>query len=1804
MATNLGEKSPKLSDISPEFQLKVDNDRKVLIRKRGTVKAKLTSFKKYINSLSDNVLSEVQLTELKFRMSRAKTLLSEFELLQDDINSHFETDTDSESLEEFESDYYTTIARAQCIIGCDNLSENQKYTPSGKLDFIKLPTISIPEFDGSYEHWLEFRDTFQSLIHNSKEITDIQKFHYLKSALKANASLVIDSLQFSADNYTIAWELLMNRYNNSRLLVHNHLKSLFSMPTLTKEIPSQLRKLIDNVLKNLRALKILGEPTEHWDTIIIYLVVSKLDQVTEREWEQHKCSLLSKHNDSNSKLTVENLLQFLKGRAEMLETLNVSHSRNALNFNSQSQDKKKYFTNSQVSQHTPKIQCNIASNKSADSKLKDKKSFNKYLCFMCNSQHPLYSCQQFLNLTLIDRLKLVKEKGLCENCMRLGHSSIECRYGPCRKCEQKHNSLLCDKSTINISESNTVTLLSSRNELNTDELFTNHSSVSESHAHNQANQSNQVNADVHAHTSSSRSNVLLSTALIKIPDRKGIYHDARAVLDSGSERCFITKSLCDKLDAQIIQSTQTINGVGSSVTQCTQSCNIEFKAQIGHFSSRMNCIVLPKITSNLPSITFSRIEFDIPDNVTLADPYFFESLPIDVLIGADLFWNLLSEGKIKLSNGSFLQNTKLGWIVSGLVKPNTKKSHSKNIKCFFTQTLNEPSSLENQLRKFWEIEEVSSCSIKALSDEERACEEHFVNTTTRSENGKFCVRIPFKSSPSTLGETRKTAENRFYALEKRLERNPEYKKMYTDFIHEYIRLGHMTKVHTYGSIHYFMTHHGVFRPLATTTKLRVVFNGAEPSSNGISLNDLQMVGPPIQGDLIAILLRFRENEYVACADIEKMYRCVLVAEDQRDLQLILWRDNPSEPLGVYQLNTVTYGTASAPFLSCRCLKQLADEVDAGSSMKSTQPQHDVDPDVAYTIRENFYVDDLVIGAQNKEKLISLCQGTSQVLNTGCFPLRKWIFNFDLENQMSNSTENSKNLSLGENVPKRTLGLGWYNMSDKLYFHTQIEQNTQNITKRIILSTSSSVYDPYGLLNPILTIAKILMQKCWLLKLEWDQPVPSDIAQIWKKFVENLSLLNSIRIPRFVMCSNPIRIEIHIFTDASQVAYGACAYVRTMNAESAVTVRLLCAKGKVAPIEPMTIPRLELCGAVIGARLYSKIIKSLRSQIDQVVFWSDSTIVLGWLGMPTNLLKTYVQNRVSEIRGLTKDCPWRHVCGKENPADLVSRGMSLDALSTCSLWWQGPQFLHEQSLDTSKIDLDLITPNDLPEIKNTINTLLVDKSDNSALFNFERFSQFNRLKRSAAYVLRFVHNTRNKSSRRTGSLTVDELRESTILLAKMSQQESFSDLHEALARREPVKNAHLSKLNLFIDSQGLIRVGGRIENALTFNYDKKHPILLCAKHNFTKILFRFEHIQTMHAAPQLLLFTIRETWWPVGGRNLARKIVHGCITCSRMRGKLVTPIMGNLPKERLNPGFPFIFCGVDYCGPALILNRKGRGAKTQKAYICLFICFSTRAVHLELVTDLTSDSYLLALKRFISRRGKPSEIYSDNGKNFVGLKNEFKHFLTSCSAEIKEYATSQNIKFNMIPPYASHFGGLWEAGVKSFKHHLKRVVGNAHLTYEEFNTVLAQVEAILNSRPLTPISSDPHDFLPLTPAHFLIGRPLTAPVQADVKDAPAHSITRYQRIEQIKQHFWSRWSKEYVSELQMRGKWKQHGDDLKEGTLILIKDDNLPPLKWSLGRILKTYPGRDGVSRVADIRTADGITRRAFSKICPLPVNED
>lgn len=1713
-----------------------------LQKRRSFIQGKLELFLSFVASFKDNnIPNAIELAELRLRQQSAMTLLSEFNSNQLDLDetiSEDEIKLELEIRDKFEGQFYNALAVCEVL-----LNSNKRHEECAKTNSMaKLPKISLPKFEGNYDNWLEFRDTYLSLIHNSKQLDNIQKFHYLRSSLTGSALQVIKSLEFSNNNYLIAWDLIERRYNNNKLLCHTYIKGLFTLNSITKECPIQLRKMIDSVSKNLRALKLLGEPTDSWDALIIYIVLTKLDSNIEKEWEQFKTNGLGSSKEKIKLEKLEELLNFLSQKADMLEMIKANSSSN------NSENKKNY----------PKSFSHASIQNNINQRAK--------ICNMCKGNHSLYACDKFLALTLNEKYDFVVEKKLCENCLRMNHQAKECYFGPCRKCNKKHNSLLHGTSSRQDSALKSVLIAQT-----SDTDLTDMSTQSFSFTCN----NNALEA------------VLLSTALIEIKGKDNTYHTARALLDSGSQHCIITNSLSDKLNVSYIQSTYQIAGVGNSITQSSKMCEIEFRALSKDYSKNIKCIVLPFITSSLSLCNTKKLK--IPQHIKLADPSF--STEIDILLGANCFWELIIEGKIRLSCGPYLQNTRLGWIVSGPFYTNTKRINK--VQCNLSGTI----PLEIQLKQFWEIEEILP-KTKFMSAEDRASEELFTNTTIRESNGRFSVRIPLKQSADTLGNSYNLAKRQFLALERKLAGSSTLKIMYTKFMTEYLSLGHMNRIENYKFPNFFLPHHGVLREDSLTTKLRVVFNASQKTTSGLSLNDIQMPGPALQNELFAILLRFRQYKYVACGDIEKFFRQIKIQNDQLNLQLILWRENPAEPLNIYQLNTVTYGTTSAPFLCNRCLRQLGLECK--------------DKDVSRTILEDFYVDDLITGNDSKSALKRICQNVADICESGCFPLRKWIFNStDMLPQVTKTNSEIKYLCLDEDSGSKTLGLGWLNKADQFFFTSKIKDDTSNSSKRSILSTISQIYDPLGLLAPVIIVAKIMIQKLWLCKIGWDDPLPKTIQLNWTSFVKSLSNLSKLRIPRHVKAENIAEVELHVFTDASESAYGACAYIRSYASKSDTIVKLLCSKSRVAPLKPLSIPRLELCGAVMGARLANKIIKILHIKFTKVVIWIDSKIVLGWIKTPPYLLKTFVQNRVVEINELAGESLFLHINGTLNPADLVSRGRSLDQLASCTLWWNGPSFLGKKEFKYAT-DLNEINQKDLPEMRLKNSKCFALNSDSTSLgkreiIDITRFSIFEKMLVTCTYIFRFIHNIKLKikTARLSGPLTVEERKIALNYLIIIVQKQSFPIEYHTLSYKSNLtpKN-NLSNLNLFLDNNKIIRVGGRLVNSNTFSYDKKHPILLCSKHHFTKILFRSEHIKLLHAGPQLLLSHIRDRWWPLGGRNLAKIIVKRCVTCCKLTGKTLEPIMGNLPKSRLEPGFPFEYCGVDYAGPLYILNRKGKGSKLEKAYLCLFVCLTTKALHLELVTSLSAENYILALKRFISRRGKPTEILSDNGRNFVKAAKDLSLFIKKESSSIIKFSSENNINFKFIPPYSPHFGGLWEAGVKSCRHHIIRVVGNAHLNYEEFSTVLAQIEAVLNSRPMYCLSTDPNDLSTLTPAHFLLGRPLTAPVPDELPNPKISLITRFKRIEQMRQHFWKRWSLEYISELQRRVKWKLISKDLQPNTMVVVKEEDTPPLKWRLGRILEVFPGKDGIARVANIKTSTGIIRRCFSKICPLPINED
>lgn len=1713
-----------------------------LVRKRGTCKAKVTHFEKYIANLENTypnkiVADRIAYLDLETRFKRFSQVFDEFEQIQGGIEEVCELASLEQQYTEreiFNNSYCDLAARAKVFLVEENirvgtesrLVESSDGSGSESLQNlnnkgVKLPTIEIRTFTGDYSAWLEFRDTYISLIHENDSLSEIQKFHYLRSFLSPNVLEVIASLGFSGSNYEAAWKLICNRYNNNKILVQNHVKELFSLDKIQEESSSVLRSLADSVDKHIRSLNALDESTENWDTLLIYLISSKLDSVSLRKWEQVRGEI--------KKPLLSDITKFLRERASLLESLEQTRPEKRLG--------SKFKVDAKYKQGN--MRSLVAANVS---------------CYYCRKDHVVRDCPDFASLSVNERLQEAKRKRLCLNCLRAGHVLKDCRAGPCQVCKSRHNSL----------------------------LHINRERIVEATASPESNAEN-MNCTF---SSQKKEGVLLSTALVRVLDKNNQCHTARALLDPGSQSSFLTKSFSDKLLTPMIKVNIKICGLNETESSVTGKMNVKVQSCVNSFSLDMSCLVVPLITGPLPNFRVSMKDLRIPSNITLADPTFNTIGPIDMLIGADCFWHLLCVGQIKLGeNSPVLQKSKLGWIVSGKV---AEQLHSSRNNLTIMCNLSKRDEIDRQLSRFWEIEECTSG--KPHSPEEIACEKHFVDTFSRLADGRFVVEMPLKDSPDRLGESYNTAKRQFLSLERKFERDPTYRDLYCNFIEEYIRLGHMTRVvdPSVSQHSFYLPHHGVLKLSSSTTKLRTVFNASAKTTSGYALNDLLMVGPTIQPDLFTTLVRFRKFHFVLAADIEKMYRMVWVDPSQRCLLRILWRDCPDNEIDVYELNTVTYGTSSAAFLAIRCLYQLGIEAEQSSSI------------AANAIKNHFYVDDMLTGGDTIQDTVILANELHEILKGGGFFLRKWVSNEPSILKDIESSSESEVVGIGSRENNKTLGILWNGKGD-YFFYSIGSQSSLKVTKRVVLSEISQVFDPLGLLSGCIILAKIFLRDLWLERLGWDDALSQHLYTRYMQIRNDLKFLNDMKVDRKVICKDATQVELHVFSDSSSYAMGSCVYLRSIDNQGNIFVNLVCAKSRVAPLKVQTIPRLELMAAVLSAHLCAKVVRAMEIELHHITFWTDSTIVLGWICTPPHMLQVFVANRVVTIQELTDVRSWRHVRTQDNPADFVSRGVSPKDLLSLDMYWSGPSWLQK---DERFWPVSSVIPkhDELPEIKrgpvanvSTLDTEVID---------FSRYSNLSRLERVVAYCLRFKGNCLKQNGKKEYTpLSCSEISHASLVLARLSQRLAFPEEFSALVKDGKLScKSKLSKLHPFLDTNGLIRVGGRLNNS-DYLYEKKHPIVLCTKQAFTRLLFAREHKRLLHAGPQLLLSVIRENYWPIAGRGLARKIFHECVICFRNCPKLTNPMMGDLPKRRVTPAPPFYTTGVDYAGPFQVKDRQGRGCRVTKAYVAVFVCFATRALHLELVSDLTKEAFLAALKRFVGRRGKPDKVYSDNGTNFKGAFHELAKlgkFLQDNANSLVEALENKGISWSFIPAGSPHFGGLWESGVKTVKYHLKRVAGNALLTFEDFYTLLVEIEAVVNSRPMHPLSNDPDDMTPLTPSHFLIGRAMESVPDKNYTQYSINRLSHFQRIQQMKGHFWTRWSREYISELQKRQKWTTHQGELHQNDLVVLKEENLSPLKWLLGRIIETHPGKDGIVRVATIKTKHGTIQRSFSKICPLP----
>lgn len=1482
--------------------------------------------------------------------------------------------------------------------------------------------------------------------------------HYLKGYLSGEAEQLLRQVPIAADNYNKCWKLLIARYDNKQYLSNCILKRLFGQKSQLFESAQGLKDLIDTTSDCLSALVNVGVDVSTWDIIVIHILTLKLDGETRKQWELHVTGSIA----ADILPTFEQFSSYITNRFRALEFVGQK-------------------TNNKVINKTRSMHA--------------AQSETAYQCPFCSENHKLFLCKKFEAQDADTRRQYVRDNGICFNCLGVNHSAKACKNPiKCRICRRHHNTLLHPKTASKEKLLAAMTTEDSEEE-QADE------SVEEPTEEIQANTASVPNKSV-----------LLATALVNAQSKNGSYQTVRALLDQGSQASFVTEAVVQLLKLKKMPVRGTISGVGGAKTvQSNYVVHINLESKMEpHESIQVKAHVLRTITSALPGKQVEEVPWLESTGIHLADPEYHTPNKIDILLGADIFCQILREGVRRHPSGLLVaQATSFGWIVSGIVGSNQKEPSSTTIVMHGTFTD------ENEiLKKFWEMETESAYEErKMLTEEEKLCEDFFEKTTLRDAEGRYVVRLPFRNKNPTCkeGNTKQIALKRLQTLEKRLAKNDILKEEYRKTFEGYLQLNYMELVSEDEKERdaVYLPYHEVIREDKDTTKVRIVMNASSKGTNGVSLNDDLMVGPTLQMDLRHIIMRWRKYPVVLVADIEKMYHQVRLDADDSNFQRILWRSSPEKEISEYKLVRVLFGTACAPHLAVRSLMQIV--ADEGHLY----------PVAAQRVITDFYMDDLLTGCQNVGEGIEVFKQTKELLKKAGFQLQKWSSNSEelltRIKEERQAEDRDRNLEIKIDSIIKILGLTWNRCDDSYHYTVTLPALHRSVTKRHIISHIARLFDPLGWVAPVIIVAKIIIQKIWLAGITWDEEVPETILKEWITYRDSLKDLKHVSIPRYLGCTDSdAQIELHGYSDASQVAYAAVVYVRVVGADGVIHVHLVAAKTKVAPTKQVSIPRLELCGAVLLSKLLAEIGTVIQIPKNNWFAWTDSTVVLAWLNSHPSRWKTFIANRITTIMQSIEPQQWSHVSSKSNPADVASRGLSPTELVKTSLWWNGPETLRHIEVKRSK-------PKTLQtQLEQATRKICMHVSTNEiSLWN--KYSSLTKLFRVVAYCRRFLNLKKKKVERHNSPiLSREEIEKAEECCIRQCQRKWFEEEIEAIEKLKKLKrNSKLLSLNPFLDDKQILRVGGRLENA-NLSENKKHQILIPKEGNLAKLLIDNVHKSTLHGGPQLMLSVLFTKYWIVGAKQLVKNQVRKCTVCVKNTAAINNQMMGQLPSVRVTPGRAFKKSGVDYAGPIDIRTTKGRGHHAYKGYICLFICMVTRAVHIEAVTDLTTQGFLAAFRRFVARRGHCTDLYSDNGTNFVGAARELRILFDAeqsmVGREIVDSLAMNGTSWHFIPPRAPNFGGLWEAAIKSTKFHLKRVIGNTTLTYEEMATVLAQIESCLNSRPLSRIDGASDMQSILTPGHFLVGEPLVTVPDRNFESSNLSTLRRWQLTQRMLQDF--------------------------------------------------------------------------------------
>jgi hypothetical protein len=1405
----------------------------------------------------------------------------------------------------------------------------------------------------------------------------------------------------------------------------------------------------------------------------------------------------------------------------------------------------------------------------------------KTQCVMCGLEHGVWNCSIFKDLIVEKRWNVVREHKLCISCLAQGHlasnckRNFKCRVSPCGKSHHTllHNVPKREWKSRQTSEAN------------------NSHGLHEGSSNQHENTVGQVSCCSEKGLRGVEPEVCFKIVPVRVKGpRQEI--ETYAFLDSGSDVTLCLESLVDQLGLPYTSTDYKIHTISGEKQVLGKRVSLTLDSLDGRnsfsFENVLTSEVIPVDETNLVSLS-SLSNWKHLQGLDL------QRVPkgkVTMLIGLDHPEVVEQQAGVRRGerNAPIAIKTPFGWTVCGKMRGSNRDS---NARVNFATTDFE-RRVSQQLDHLYNADfKGSLIEEEALSIDDLKAKE-IMDSSVKLVNGHYQISLPFKKVPPPLPDNLEVVKKRLNSLKWRLERDEGLKTSYFNVLKQYELEGASRLVSKSvnelpeDAVRWYIPHHGVWSA-RKPEEPRVVFDCAA-EHEGTSLNDNLLKGPENTSSLVGVLLRFRVRRIAVVGDIKRMFHQVYVPDEERPVLRYLWWQSLdfSEEPAVFEMLVHLFGATSSPSVCGYALRKTASDNEGKYS-----------PSAQNAVKKNFYVDDFVASFDDVNEAICVSQEVASLVGEGGLKLTKWNSNsrkvvesFPVEERAP--AVRNIDLELGNMPDEKILGIQWSLEKDLLAISVKPQEFPR--TRRGVLSSIAVVYDPLGLASPFLLPGREIHQELCRRNLSWDEALPEDLERRWESWLRSLYLL-VCEIPRcFVPKCNfkAARCELHNFADASENhGYGTVSYLRFVDEFGNIHCSFLYGKSRVRPLRGgITVPKLELSAATVLVSISCMLIAELEHdlRIDEVFFWSDSMIVLSFLKATEKRQDKFVANRVARIlEGSTAE-QWHHVASKNNPADLASRGMDAHQGEKIDRWLNGPAFLHECS-DGWSFDKDTL------QQEKIVGAIEVRTND-FWMSLIEKYSTWTRLVRIVGRLYEVAKKWKkfrrmNLTSGGTVSpLNVQDVEAAEGKLISLAQEELWD-------RQKDMKQLKVENVD------GHLCVGGRLKNAHVPD-ETKHPRILPSNHRITHLLIVHVHETCGHLGINYTLSKLRERFWVLKGVAAVKRALRKCFVCRRMHGKAGVQLLASLPSARVNienpeSRFPFSSVGVDFFGPfhvSLGPRTRGRRSALHKRYGCIFTCLRIRAVHIEMVTDLSSDSFLEAVTRFVARRGAPFEFFSDNGTNFKGASADVIDALKSWNqSEVQDRLANQRISWHFNTPTASHQGGVWERVIRSIRRILDSLISNSRLTDETLCTLFCEVEKILNDRPITRVSSDPTDLEALTPNHILLLRGNSS-LQMDPK-SPGRSRGRLKQAQDLANQFWQRWVAEYLPNLQRRQKWTKKERNLKKGDLVLITDGNEPRGHWKKGLVTEVFEDKEGQVRRVTLKTESGVLLRSVHKLCLL-----